>query len=205
MDNQTIAIIALIIYILVGAIFCFFGNKWLKVILAVYGFILGFLLANTLIPMFTSLGSLEAMLISLGIGVVVGLLFVLFFYAGIFFIGFGAGIMLCLLFIQVFDLNIYNWYIYIPTLIIASILGSITLNKRRIFVSLFTAFIGASMLAVAISSFFNGITYDTFMSYGNIDTLSNTYTSMPYLIAVVVLFVAGLVIQLTMTSRKKLK
>ena len=87
MDNQTLAIVALVLYIIFGVIFCFFGNKWLKVILAVYGFILGFLLANTLLPMFTSLGGLEVLLISLGVGVVIALLFVLLLYAGLFFLG----------------------------------------------------------------------------------------------------------------------
>ena len=88
MDNQTVAIIALVIYVLVGVVFCFFGNKWLKIILAIYGFIAGFMLAYTLLPMFTSLDSIYVILISLGAGVVGALLFVLFLYAGLFFIGF---------------------------------------------------------------------------------------------------------------------
>jgi len=203
MDNQTLAIIALIVYIIFGAVFCFFGNKWLKVILAIYGFILGFLLANTLLPMFTSLGGLEVLLISLGVGVVAALLFVLFLYAGLFFIGFGAGLLLSLLIVDAFGLNIYDWFIYVPVLIIACILGSLTLNKRRIFVSIFTAFIGSSMLATALYAIINGINSDTLLSYGNIEAMGGMYTSVLYLIAMVVLFVAGIVVQLTVTSKKK--
>jgi len=203
MDSQTLAIIALIVYIVVGAVFCFFGNKWIKVILAVYGFILGFLLANTLLPMFTSLGGVEVLLISLGVGVVAALLFVLLMYAGLFFLGFGAGLLLSLLIVDAFGLNIFEWYIYVLVLIVGCILGSLTLNKRRIFVSLFTSYIGASMLAAALFSIVYGISADTLISYGNIEAMGEMYTSVMYLVALVVLFVAGIVVQLTVTSKKK--
>lgn len=203
MDDQTLAIIALVAYIIFGVIFCFIGNKWLKTILAVYGFVLGFLMVNTLLPMFTSIGSLEALLISLGAGVVVALLFVLLLYAGLFFLGFGAGLLLSLLIVDTFGLNIFNWYIYIPVLVIGCILGALTLNKRRIFVSIFTAFIGASMLSTSLFSIINGINAQTLISYGNIDATGVMYTSTVYLIALVVLFVAGIVVQLAVTSRKK--
>ncbi len=203
MDSQALAIVALVLYIIFGGIFCFFGNKWLKVILAVYGFILGFLLANTLLPMFTALGGLEVLLISLGVGIVIALLFVLLMYAGLFFIGFGAGVLLSLLIVDAFGLNIYEWYIYIPVLIVGIILGSLTLNKRRIFVSIFTAFIGASMLSTALFSIINGIKAETLISYGNVEAVGAMYTSIVYLIALVVLFVAGIVVQLMVTSKKK--
>jgi hypothetical protein len=203
MDSQTLAIVALVLYIVFGIIFCFFGNKWLKVILAVYGFILGFLLVNTLLPMFTSLGGLEVLLISLGAGIVIALLFVLLMYAGLFFIGFGAGVLLSLLIVDAFGLNIYEWYIYIPILIVGIILGSLTLNKRRIFVSIFTAFIGASMLSTALFSIIYGIKAETLISYGNVEAVGAMYTSTVYLIALVVLFVAGIVVQLMVTSKKK--
>lgn len=203
MDDQTLAIIALVVYIVFGVIFCFIGNKWLKIILAVYGFILGFLMVNTLLPMFTSIGSLEVLLISLGAGVVIALLFVLLLYAGLFFLGFGAGLLLSLLIVDTFGLNILSWYIYIPVLVIGCILGALTLNKRRIFVSIFTAFIGASMLATALFSIINGINAQTLISYSNIEATGVMYTSVVYLIALVVLFVAGIVVQLAVTSRKK--
>ena len=205
MDNQTIAIIALVVYILVGVVFCFFGNKWLKIILAIYGFIAGFMLAYTLLPMFTSLDSIYVILISLGVGLVGALLFVLLLYVGLFFIGFGAGVLISLLLIDAFNLNLFDWYVYIPVIIIGCVLGSITLNNRRIFVSLFTSYIGASMLAVSLYAIVNGISSDNLMLSGKLQQASGLYTSWLYIIALVLLFVAGLVIQLTVTSKKKLK
>lgn len=205
MDNQTLAIIALIAYLLVGIVFCFFGNRWLKIIVGVYGFILGFAVANALLPMFTSFGNLELMLLSIGAGLVGALLFVLFLYAGIFFIGFGAGILLCLLIVDAFSLNIYSWYIYIPVLIVASILGSLTLNKRRIFISIFTAYIGASSLGVFVYSLVNGIKLQILISFDNPKAMGGVYNSTIYLVSLAVLFVVGLVVQLAVTSRKQIR
>ncbi len=203
MDSQTLAIIMLIVYLLIGIVFCFFGNRWIKIIIAVYGFVLGFLLASTLLPAVTSLSDIAVLLISLGAGVVGAVLFVLFFYAGIFFIGFGGGVLLCLLLIEVFSLNIFDWYVYIPVLIVGCILGSITLNKRRIFVSIFTAFIGASALAQFIYHLTSNLQLTSLAAYYDQQTMFGAFSSTVYLITLAALFVAGLVIQLTVTSKKE--
>jgi len=203
MEPQTLAIIALVINIIMGIIFCFFGNRWLKVIVAVYGFALGFMLAYSLLPMFTSLSSLIVLLISLGAGIVFALLFVLLLYVGIFFIGFGAGVILCLLIVDVFNLNLFDWYVYVPALIVACILGTLTINFRRIFVSIFTAFIGASALATAVYAFVYGISAQSLASYSSPQTMGAVYTSLEYLVSLAVFFVAGLVVQLAVTSKKE--
>lgn len=203
MDSGTLAILVLIGYILVGAVLCFFGSRWAKVIVAIYGFAAGFMLAYALLPQFTSLSDMLVLFISLGVGVVAALLFVLFFYAGIFFVGFGAGAALCLLLADVLSLNLYEWYIYIPALIICCALGSLTLNNRRIFLSIFTAYIGASALAQAAYQIASGVEVPTLV-FSNPNALT-AYSSTIYLIALAVLFVAGLVIQLAVTSKKKLK
>jgi len=202
-----LAILELIAYALIGAVLCFFGSRWAKIIVAIYGFAGGFLLAYALLPlMFTALGSTLILFISLGVGLIVALLFVLLFYVGIFFVGFGAGVALCLLVIRLFSLNPIAWYVYIPALIICCILGSLTLNNRRIFLSIFTAYIGASALAIVIDQLFNlkdGITMPA-ISMSD-PSMFTQQTSLVYLISLGVLFVAGLVIQLAVTSKKQLK
>lgn len=206
MDSGTIAILVLIGYILVGALLCFFGSRWAKAIVAIYGFAGGFVLAYTMLPYMTSLSDMLVLFISLGVGVVAALLFVLLFYVGIFFVGFGAGVALCLLIAQVFSLNIYTWYVYIPALIICCALGTLTLNHRRIFLSIFTAYIGASALAMATDMLIHikdglklpSVDLNDPSSFGN-------YMSTVFLIALAVFFVAGLVVQLAVTNRRKLK
>jgi len=132
-------------------------------------------------------------------------LFVLFFYAGIFFIGFGGGVLLCLLIIEVFSLNIFLWYVYIPVIIVGCILGAITLNKRRIFVSIFTAFIGASALAQFVYHLTSNLQLQNLAAYYDPQTMFVAYTNTIYLISLAVLFAAGLVVQLVVTSKKKSK
>ena len=203
MDTQTLAILVLIGYILVGGVLCFFGSRWAKIIVAIYGFAAGFMLAFAMLPMITSLSDMLVLFISLGVGVVAALLFVLFFYVGIFFVGFGAGAALCLLLADVFSLNLYEWYIYIPALIICCVLGSLTLNNRRIFLSIFTAYIGASALAQAVYQISSEIQMPV-LTFTDPEAVT-AYSSTVYLIALAVLFVAGLVVQLAVTSKKKSK
>lgn len=205
MDSETMAILVLIGYILVGVALCFFGSRWAKIIVAVYGFAGGFILAYTLLPILApTLTDTLVLFISLGVGVVAALLFVLLFYVGIFFIGFGAGVALCLLIADVFNLNLFLWYIYIPALIICCVLGSLTLNFRRILLSVFTAFIGASALAMAAYQIIIGPIKVPAVSLS--EPSAYTELSSPvYLISLAVLFVAGLVIQLAVTSKKKAK
>ncbi len=213
MDAQTLAILVLIGYTLVGGILCFFGSRWAKIIVAIYGFGLGFLAAYALLPMFfPTLGDMLVLFISIGVGVVVALLFVLFFYAGIFFVGFGAGIALSMLVVAVLnkmaglELSMIDWYVYVPTLIIGCILGSLTLNNRRIFLSIFTAYIGASALALVVAQLFtlkDGLSLPM-LTLSDPSALADRMSTV-YLVALAVLFVAGLVVQLAVTSRKRQK
>lgn len=198
--NQVISIIILIVDFGLGVLFCFFGNRSLKVILAIYGFVVGFLLANTLLPMFTTLGDTTLLLASLAAGAVGALLFVFLLYLGVFCIGFGGGLLVCLLLVNVLSLNILNWYVYIPVLIICCLLGSLTLNHRRIFIAIFTAFIGASALAQFVDQIVGGINAQSLVLYDPQATYS-AYSSTVYLAALGVLFVAGLIVQMTGKKR----
>ena len=202
MDMQALSIILLIVNLAIGAVFCFFGNRWLKVILGVYGFVVGFLIGNTVLPLVTSLGDTAVLLASLGVGALGAVVFILLLYVGIFFIGFGGGIMLCLLLVQVLGLNLLEWYVYIPVLLISSALGALTLNQRRIFVSVFTAYIGASALAQVVDQIVNGVKMQSFVLY-DAQTTYTAYTSTVYLIALAGFFLAGLIIQLMVTGKKK--
>jgi len=203
MDMQALSIILLIVNLVIGVVFCFFGNRWLKVILGVYGFAVGFAVANAVLPIAaSSLSETVTVLISVGAGALGALLFILLMYVGIFFIGFSGGLLLCLLLAQVLKLNILDWYVYIPTLIIGSVLGSLTLNNRRIFISVFTAYIGASALAQVVDQIVSGVNLQSFVLY-DAQAAYTAYTSTVYLIALAGFFLAGLIVQLMVTGNKK--
>jgi uncharacterized membrane protein len=162
----------------------------------------GFVIGNTVLPLVASMSDTAVLLASLGVGAVGAALFILLLYVGIFFIGFGGGMLLCLLLVQVLGLNLLDWYVYIPVLVISSILGALTLNQRRIFVSVFTAYIGASALAQFVDQLVNGVQMQSFVLY-DAQTTYNAYTSTVYLIALAGFFVAGLIIQLMVTGSRK--
>lgn len=202
MDMQVLSIIMLIVNLAIGIVFCFFGNRWLKLILGVYGFAAGFVIGQTVLPLVASMSDTTVLLASLGVGAVGAVLFILLLYVGIFFIGFGGGLLLCLLLVQVLGLNFLDWYVYIPVLIISSVLGSLTLNQRRIFVSIFTAYIGASALAQFVDQLVNGVQLQSSVLYDS-QAAYTAYTSTVYLIALAGFFLAGLIIQLMITGSKK--
>ena len=202
MDMQALSIILLIVNLAIGVVFCFFGNRWLKVILGAYGFVVGFVIGNTVLPLVASMSDTAVLLASLGVGALGALIFILLLYVGIFFIGFGGGMLLCTLLVQVLGLNLLDWYVYIPVLIISCVLGALTLNQRRIFVSIFTAYIGASALAQFVDQIVNGVKMQSFVLYDT-QTTYQAYTSTVYLIALAGFFLAGLIIQLMVTGSKK--
>jgi hypothetical protein len=202
MDMQALPIILLILNLALGVVFCFFGNRWLKVVLGVYGFVAGFVIASTVLPLVASLSETSVLLISLGAGAAGALIFILLLYAGVFFIGFGGGLLLSLLIAQVLGLNILEWYVYIPALVISSLLGSLTLYNKRIFVSIFTAYIGATALAQFVDQLVHGVKLQSLVLYDSQATYS-AYTSTVYLIALAGFFLAGLVVQLLITGNRK--
>lgn len=202
MDDKILEILAFCVCIAAGAVFCFFGNRWLKAILAIYGFIAGFLTAHAVLSAVTSLAGLELILCSAGVGLIVALLLVFLLYLGIFLIGFGGGVLLSLLITDVLSLDIMEWYVYIPVLIVGMVLGSLTLNLRRIFISIFTSFMGASLLAVSIYKIINWDKLNILELFKERQTLHDVYASTVYLAALAALFFIGVAVQLTITSRK---
>ncbi|MFA5676508.1 MAG: DUF4203 domain-containing protein [Christensenellales bacterium] len=198
-----LTVIAVLIgHLVLGIVFCFFGNRWLKIVLGVYGFALGFMLANALLPVFSSLGGTALLLASVGAGIAGAAFFVLLLYFGIFFIGFGGGMLLCLLAVSVLNLNIFNWYVYAAALFICCLLGALTLGYRHIFVAIFTSFIGASALAQFICQISTEINLQSLMAT-DLKAVYETYSSGLYLAALGGLFFAGLIVQLAVAGRAK--
>jgi hypothetical protein len=202
--NNILEIVALCVCAVAGVIFCFLGNRWRRVAAAIYGAALGFLLGHILLPIFfPSLGNTEVLLCSAGAGVVFGLLFALWIYLGIFMIGFGGGALLCMLVVYLCNLPIWEWYVYVPAVIICSVIGALTLNIKRIFLSIFTSFIGAVLIALAINQVVVGGAFKIIRFFTTLSVLQEVFSSTVFLIALGAAFVVGLVIQLAVTARKK--
>jgi hypothetical protein len=203
MENEFLNILAICVCFAGGIVFCFFGNRWLKIILAAYGFIAGFAAGHALLMNFTALSGTELILCSLGAGAALATLLVLLLYLGIFLIGFGGGVFLGLLAADVLNISIWDPYLYISILVVGCILGALTLNLRRIFISIFTSFIGASLLALGIYHLSAGNPAQMLEHIKDSRILHTAYTSTVYLASLAALFFTGLAVQLTITGKKK--
>lgn len=203
MDNEVLNILALCACLAAGVVFCFFGNRWLKTILAIYGLIAGFAVGHAVLVNFTSMNGTELILCSLGAGAVAAVILVLLMYLGIFLIGFGGGLTIGLLVADVLNLSLWDPYVYISILVVGCILGALTLNLRRIFISIFTAFIGASLLALGIYHIAAGNSASMIEYFKDTQMLHAAYTSTVYLASLGALFFVGLAVQLMITAKKK--
>jgi len=203
MDNELLNILTICFCLAAGIVFCFFGNRWLKIILAIYGFIAGFAAGYALFTTFTSLSGTELILCCLGAGALLAVLLVLLLYLGIFLIGFGGGAALGLLVADILSLNLWDPYVFIAILVLGCILGALTLNLRHIFISIFTSFIGASFLALGIYHLAAGGSAQILDYFRDTMKLHEAYTSTIYLASLAALFFVGLAVQLTITSKKK--
>jgi hypothetical protein len=202
--NDFLEIAALCVCAVAGLIFCFMGNRWRRPAAAIYGVALGFLLGYILLPsFFQSLNHTEVLLISAGAGIVFGLLFALWIYFGMFMIGFGGGALLCILIIKLFSLNLLLWYVYVPVIVICSAAGALALNVRRIFLSIFSALIGAALIALVVNQLVSGGAINVTGFFMNYNALLDAFGSTVFLITLAVALIAGTVIQLAFTSRKK--
>ena len=206
MDHGTLEIIALCACAAAGIIFCFFGCRWRWAAAAIYGLavggVAGYFLTAVFLP---SVGATERLLISAGAGVVLALLFSFFIHLGVFMIGFGGGMLLSLLVIEVFRLNVTDWFVYVPAVAAGCIFGVLTLNLKRIFLSVFTSFIGSTLLALVAYQLSYGGAIKIIEFFRKLDAVRDAYASSVFLVAFAVLFAAGIIIQIALTAKEKRK
>ncbi len=199
MDITIIAILTA--HLLVGIVFCFLGNRWLKIILGVYGLAFGFVLSGVLLSLLSSYNGAALLLLRLGAGAAAAAIFVLIPHFGVFFIGFGGGMLVCILAASIFNLNILNWYVYGGGLLTCCLLGALTLGFRRIFVAVFTSFTGAYALAQFVYQIINTNVQSLIIS--DIKAVYSTFSSMLFLAMLFGLFFLGVIVQLTVTDKAK--
>jgi hypothetical protein len=191
-------ILAGIILLLFGLINCFLGYRLFKVILPVSVFLAGGYLIGSIL--YTLGSSVQVALIS-GIagGLVLAVLSVIFYFAGVFIIGAGFGGMIALSVHLPLD-DLTRLALTVVLIIAGGVLG-IVLQKSMIIIA--TSFSGAYLL-------FNGLFYTGYYLNGQIMTLRKFYSMMVentqiyslLLIFSLITGVAGIVIQYRHFQRK---
>jgi hypothetical protein len=190
---------AAVVLIIGGAIACFAGYRFFRLVLAIYGFILGALMASSMMGVGNSVGMVVAALVGGAIGAVV---LVLAYFVGIALVGAGLGALLA------HEL----WYWIRPgdppalIVIVAALIGAIAaMVVQRYVIIVGTAFGGAWTMIVGFMNAFSTRGITRLSSPTEVWILYPQSTSgegwAP--IAWLVLGVIGVVVQLGMTGGKR--
>jgi hypothetical protein len=190
---------AAVLLVLGGALSCFAGYRLFRLVLGIYGFILGAMLASSVV----GAGSTVGMLIGAAVGGLVGaVILVLAYFVGIALVGAGLGALI--------GTTAWSWFsagdppaLIIIIVSIAGALGAMVLQRYVIIAG--TAFGGAWTLIVGASNLLaaRGVVKATAAT----DVWILYPTSVPgerwAPIAWIVLGLIGLAVQLGITSKKK--
>jgi|SRR5262245_52768132 len=143
---QTFELPAAIVLVLSGAVACFAGYRLFRIVLAIYGFILGAMLASSLMGITNSSGMIVAGLVG---GLIGALLFTFAYYVGIGILGASMAVF----FVHVFwDYTRHTDPPAVPV-IVGSIVGAIfAMVLQRYVIVVTTAFSGAWMMIVGAAA-----------------------------------------------------
>ena len=191
---------AAIVLLLGGAVACFAGYRFFRVVLAIYGFIFGAMLASSVMGISNNLGMLIAALVG---GILGAVLFTFAYYVSIGLIGAGMGAYL---------LHVvwgYTKRTDPPTvaIIIAAVAGAvIAMALQRYVIIISTAFSGAWTMLIGGFAVAGNRSAERAAASGNVWIL---YPFSPgqgqrwVTIVWVLLSLAGIAVQTGMTGRKK--
>jgi hypothetical protein len=190
---------AAVLLILGGALACFAGYRLFRLVLGIYGFILGAMIASSVVGGASTAGMVVAAIVG---GLVGALVLVMAYFVGIALVGAGLGALL--------GSAIWSWVspgdppvLVIIVVSIAGAIGAMLLQRYVIIVG--TAFGGAWTLMVGVSNLLaiQGITGPA--ATGQVWILypatvpGETWAPLAW----VALGLVGLAVQLAITSRKK--
>jgi Domain of unknown function (DUF4203) len=196
----TLELPAAIVLLLGGAVACFAGYRFFRVVLAIYGFIFGAMLASSVMGISNHLGMLIAALIG---GILGAVLFTFAYYVSIGLIGAGMGAYLLHV---VWD---YAKQSEPPSVavIVAAVAGAvIAMALQRYVIIISTAFSGAWTILIAGLAIAGNRSAERAAASGNVWILypfspGQAERWVPFVW--VLLSLAGIAVQTGMTGRKK--
>ena len=164
----------LVVQVIIGIICCLFGLKFQKTIIAIIGCVIGYLIGDYIVTLFTISGGLDLVL-RFGLALVVGAISFSLFEALIsIVVGFS-------IFAVVVDMFKGLWYGLVLGVLLGIIGGLLVKRFYKFGIVLFTSFVGAHLITSGVISFFN----------------------YPYAIIFGVIFIVSVIIQMS-TNKVKL-
>ncbi|MEG0257703.1 MAG: DUF4203 domain-containing protein [Christensenella sp.] len=207
-----IPIIILLGLLILGILYCFWGFRYLKVIMFIYAFFMGAYYSYTLIGTYFPAVANWLWLMSLIVGIIFALLAFFFVKFAMFVVGGMIGLLLYDFLRGAFPDTFAGMEpitVFFIGLGLFVVLGAITLASRKHFVILFSAIYGAytiiTTVGIIIGVMFN-TTILTGVTFGNykqtLDTVSifNQTPSWVILIPIAVFAIAGIIMQYKFTA-----
>lgn len=189
-----------ILLVLGGALACFAGYRLFKIVLALYGFILGSMIASSMMGVSNGVGMVAAAIVG---GLAGSLIFVFAYFIGIALVGAGLGALIANLLWTAVRTGDVPWQFAVA----AAVVGAITaMVLQRYVIIVATAFSGAWMLIIGASTVAAGRTVVRAASAPNawiFYPISPAPGGRWASIAWVVLGLVGTGVQLAITSKKK--
>ena len=207
-----IPIIILLVMLILGILYCFWGYKYLKVILFLYAFFMGAYYSYTYLGTYVPAVADWLWLVSLIIGIVFALLAFFFVKFAIFIVGGLIGLM-------IFDFlkaaspatfaGMEPVTLFIIGLGLFVVLGVITLASRRHFIIIFSAIYGAYTLVSTVGIIIGLLSYSSVLSIVTLGNYKQTLDSASVfhqtpawvmILPVVVFAIAGMIAQYKFTA-----
>ena len=207
-----IPIIILLVMLILGILYCFWGYKYLKVILFLYAFFMGAYYSYTYLGTYVPAVAYWLWLVSLIIGIVFALLAFFFVKFAIFIVGGLIGLM-------IFDFlkaaspatfaGMEPVTLFIIGLGLFVVLGVITLASRRHFIIIFSAIYGAYTLVSTVGIIIGLLSNSSVLSIVTLGNYKQTLDSASVfhqtpawimILPVVVFAIAGMIAQYKFTA-----
>lgn len=213
--NGVLPIIILLVMLLLGIMYCFWGYKYLKVFMFIFAFFIGAYYSYTLIGTYVPNVENWLWLISIIIGVIFALLAFFFVKFALFVAGGLIGLMVYDLLRSSFPgtfAGMEPLVLFLIGLGLFILLGAITMASKRFFVILFSAAYGAytiiTTVGIIIGMFFNTsilstVTLSNFRETFDAVSVFNQSPTWMLIVPIIVFAIAGVVAQFKFTAPGK--
>ncbi len=211
--NTVILGLYFLLQFVLGFLFCFFGYRYIRKIIMAYGFFYGAMVSYLIFAPISGLPTLLSVILSVLIGLGAAILLYFIYNAGIFFTGAGFGALLASTIVLFFGASVSSTFGIVFVLVSAFAVGCLTIVYKRFFIVVSTSYVGGCSLAVYGS--YLVLNYAALLKTTDlpvntlINNLNNSiiaFSTAQYsliVIAALVLFAAGMVIQFTKTAPVK--
>jgi hypothetical protein len=194
LGGADVALLAYVVLVGVGLLNCFFGYRLFRVLLGIWGFLVGTASGLAMLQG-THLDPLVQIVGALLIGIAGAVLVSVLYLVGVFLFGAGFGLLIA---------SLLQQHMHAPpawplTLLLAAVGGVAALVMQRPLITLFTAFGGAWVVVAGVAAAIAGCPLETFPAH----CLSSSRWALVILGAWLVLGICGLVTQARLSSGRR--